>query len=374
MLTVWVVGSMQDIKDRCVNRYPNFDQIDFSLYDVVWGFYTLGFLKVHRPDCEFITPDLFELNSNKGNLDWLDQHIQRSLQQKKIVCVVVWDEYFLTLSDGCILNKYKDEPVWLITQLNTFDQLIYSHQHNISCKKIEIPWWHLNDCITYYQLTEKIKTTSNSDFNFLSMVGRPQKSKIDLAKKLVSCQLDKNGLIFMPPGTDVDFSYLTEQHPPYNNLNTAFPKMGAQFCKNNIWASANVENFLYLEHQYKDIPLVVHGETTTGIFFSTEKSLWPLLLGKLMIIYGRPGAMKHMQRFYDVDFDSYLNLEFDQLYDDYSDSGHQHRLELLVKNNKDLIENCKQQHSRLANDLEDARYTLGRNIYKYFIEQLEVIS
>jgi len=370
---LWVAGSTQHIKEHYVIRYPEFDQIDLSLYDLVWGFYTLGFLKTHRPDCEFITPDVFEVNSTT-NFDWLDTNIQRFLAQKKIVCLVIWDENFNVLPASHILNKYENDPVWLVTQLNSQDQLIYSYQGNIKCKKIELPWWHLNDCLTYYKLTKKIKTTTSSAYNFISLVNRLQKEKIDLVKKLASCHLNNKGLILMPPDINVGFQYRIENNPPYKNLNKIFPKMGAQFYKNNVWASANVENFLYLESQYKNIPLVIHGETTTGIFFSTEKSLWPLLLGKLMIVYGRPGAMNHMQRFYDVDFDSYLNLDFDKNNNDYTEAGHHQRLDLLVENNKNLIEDCKAIYHLLEKNLEHARFTIGKNIYKYFIKQLDLIS
>ena len=29
-----------------------------------------------------------------------------------------------------------------------------------------------------------------------------------------------------------------------------------------------------------------------------------------MLVYGKPGVMRHMQRFYDVDFGSYADLSF----------------------------------------------------------------
>jgi len=325
-----------------VNKYPTFDNIDLSQYELPWGFYTLGFLKFHRPDCEFIMPDQLIRNFKDTEYAWLDKKIQNSLNKKKKVCIVIWDEYVIgadLLNLSTILNKYRNDPVWLITQLSPLDQKIYKHQHNIQCKIVEIPWWYVNDCLVYYRLSKKIKTTPTSSHNYLCMVGRPQKEKLDLIKKLEKYKLTEYGLITLPANLiKKNNNYTTEPNPPYTKkLNFRYPKMGAQVCYDSVWASSNVENFLYLETAYQNIPLIIHGETTCGTFFSTEKSLWPLLLGKLMIVYGRPEAMLSVQRFYDVHFKKVLNMCFDQPNNEYSDMGHDKRLELLVKNNADLI-------------------------------------
>jgi hypothetical protein len=359
-----------------MSKYPTFDNIDLSLYELVWGFYILGFLKAHRPDCEFITPDQLIENSKDTSYKWLDEKIQNILNKKKKACIILWDEDIIGSGFSYlsrVLNKYKNDPVWSITQLSPPDQKIYTHQHNIQCKIVEIPWWYLNDCLVYYKLSKKIKSTTSSVYNYMSLVGRPQQTKLDLIEKLEKYNLTQYGFITLPKHLiRQKNNYRIEPNPPYRKLaNPAFP-FGAH-CHNGTWASSNVENFLYLETAYQDIPMVVHGDTTCGIFQSTEKSLWPLLLGKLMIVHGRPGGMAAVQRFYDVDFKKVLNMDFDQQNNDYSDLGHQARLELLVKNNVDLIKDCKEVFNSMALDLESARWTIGKNLYNFLINQLETI-
>ena len=362
-----------------MNSYPEFDQIDLSIYELIYGFRTLGFLKKHRKDCIFITGDQWQ---DYDRYEWLDQRIQQGLDQNKIVCMVPWDEDIISPLDthklSKVLNRYINDPVWLITQLDSEAQKIYTFQHGIQCKIIELPWWLLNDCLSYYAVTNKIDNQIGKN-NYLCMLGRFEQHKFDVALALKKYQLDSYGLITIAypdlyPPENLNFCQ-AHKKVPYTNLNQPlWPKMGAQVEINGVWVSSNVENFLFIEQEYSDIPLMINPETTCGIFFSTEKSLWPLLLGKLMLIHGRPGAMKYMQRFYDVDFSSYANLNFDQQSDNWTSQGHQARLELLINQNQQLIQNCSEIYQHLYPELESARWTLGRNMYKYFIEQLDKIQ
>jgi len=363
-------------------NYPKFDQINLSSYDLVYGFYTLGFLKKHRPDCMFITHDQWQ---GCNHYEWLDQLIKQGLSQNKLVCIVPWDEsilintslFSMNLELSKVLNKYVNDPVWLITQLDDNSQKIYTFQYNIQCKIIELPWWLLNDCLAYYAVTKRIDNQIGQN-NYLCMLGRYEQHKFDLALELKKYQLNSYGLITVSdptkfPKENLEFCQANKKIP-YTNCPLPWPKMGAQVNINGVWVSSNVENFLFIEQEYSDIPLMINPETTCGIFFSTEKSLWPLLLGKLMLIHGRPEAMKYMQRFYDVDFLSYANLEFDQITDNWTVEGHRERLDLLINQNQQLIQNCSDVYQQLRPKLESARWTLGENMYKYFIKQLDKIQ
>jgi hypothetical protein len=358
------------------NRYPDFDSINLTDYELVNGFATLGFLKKHRPDCVFITEDQWQ---DYNSYEWLDQLIQQGLDRGKIVCVVPWDEEIISpehLKLSSVLNKYVDDPVWLVTQLNEEDQKIYKFQHQIQCKMIEIPWWLLNDCLGYYAVASKTVDHTTGSKNFLCMLGRYSPHKFDLA-----CALrpyGEFGLITVNdskayPKENQEFCQQNPR-PPYQHKPNAWPKMAAQAKINNVWVSSNVENFLYIDKIYADVPLMINPETTCGIFFNTEKGLWPLLLGKLMLVYGKPGVMRHMQRFYDVDFERYADLSFDQPTSDWSDEGNRARLGMLVERNQDLIQDCSSVYKNLQPELESARWTLGRNIYRYFVQQLEQIK
>lgn len=355
--------------------YPEFDQVNLSNYKLVNGFGTLGFFKKHRSDCIFITPDQWQ---NYNDYTWLDQLIELGLSQGKIVCVVPWDEDIINPDDhsklSVILNKYINDPVWMITQLEQEDQKIYTFQHGIRCKIIEIPWWLLNDCLSYYAVADRIETKVSQQ-NYLCMLNRYNSHKWDLALTLKKYHLDTSGLITVTnanayPKENLEFCQVNKK-VPYSNGN---PIVGAATKINDVWISNNVKNFLFIEKEYSNIPLIINPETTCGIFFSTEKSLWPLLLGKLMLIYGRPGVMRYMQRFYDIDFSIYANLEFDQSSDDWSDKGHQDRLEILINKNRSLIQDCTGVYQTLQPKLESARWTLGSNMYKFFINQLDKIQ
>jgi hypothetical protein len=326
----------------------------------------------------FITDDQWQ---DYNNYEWLDRAIKQGLETGKTVCIVPWDEkiispYHLKLSE--VLNKYEHDPVWLITQLNEEDQKIYKFQHKILCKMLELPWWVLNDCLGYYATTDRKQHAHIGSSNYLCMLGRYNPHKFDLATELRKQGLDNAGVITVMdpkqyPKENLEFC---QPNPlkPYRNLPKSWPKMAAQVLINNTMVSSNVENFLYIEDQYADIPLMINPETTCGIFFNTEKSLWPLLLGKLMLVYGKPGVMSHVQRFYDVDFGRYADLSFDQPTSDWSDEGNQARLTMLVERNQDLIRDCSNVYNQLQPELESARWTLGPNIYKYFVQQLEKIS
>lgn len=367
---------MQKIKEQII--YPKFNDIDLSSYELINGYATLGFLKKHRPDCLFITEDQWQ---DYNNYEWLDNLIDSGLRQGKIVCVVPWDEEIINpdhLLLSKVLNKYKDDPVWMITQLNEEDQKIYKFQHQIECKIIELPWWMLNDCLGYYKLANRSIENSTGPKNFLCMIGRYDKHKADLVKEIHHNQLNNYGIITITNKDSYpkDLRYFCEVNPtaPYINLPNPWPKMAAQSKIKDTWVSSNVENFLHIEQKYSNIPLILHPETSCGIFFNTEKSLWPLLLGKLMLVYGKPGVMQHVQRFYDISFSEYADLTFDLHNNDWSEAGNKQRLKMLIEKNYNLIQDCSQVYKKLQSQLEAARWTIGQNIYKYFVQQLEKIS
>jgi hypothetical protein len=82
---------------------------------------------------------------------------------------------------------------------------------------------------------------------------------------------------------------------------------------------------------------------------------------------GRPGTMKWIQRFYDIDLSQFVNLDYD------SDGDTDSRLYRMISDNQQLIKNSSAVYQQLKSDLESARWTLGANMYKFFISQLESI-
>jgi hypothetical protein len=358
--------------------YPEYEQICLFDNELIDGYYSLGFLQAIRPDCVWITPDQWQ---DYNNYEWLDQKIKQALEQEKTVCVVPWDENIIYPKNPSfcdILNSYASDPVWLITQLDDINQKMYTFQFGLRCKILEIPWWFLNDCLAYEKVSKRTQGSCASHQNYLCMLGCHRPHKFDLAKELHNQGLDKFGLITVmnPRDYPKEAMNFCQTNPviPYQNLSMPqFQKMAAQHQVDDIWISSNVANFLHLETFYADIPLIIHPETTCGIFLDTEKSLWPLLLGKLMLIHGKAGVMNSMQRFYDVDFSTYADLSFDQTNNDYTEQGHRARLNLLVDLNRPLIQDCKEIYLDLQPQLELARWNLGRNIYAFIVQQLTKI-
>ena len=357
-----------------VNEFPAYHELDITKYPLIAGFYTLGFVDKHRPDIEIIHDEMWESLSDYA---WLDRKIVSALDRNKTVGLFIWDED-ISFDQNFIkcVSKYQSSPVYVITQLNDFCMLRYRDQgiQNI----IEIPWWLLNDCLCYYRVcNQNLSITEfDSDYNFLCMIGRYEKHKIDLVKELGLTGLNHAGYITISDYKKVDADTQNFYQPsnliPY--LKVRKPRGGTRANSevNGIHISANVENYLYIEKQYRNIPLIINPETSYGVFLTTEKSLWPLLLGRLCLISGRWRIMRDIQRFYDVDFSSYTNLEFDEIHG-WTDDHQQTRIRTMIAHNKDLIKNSQDIYRSLQSDLEQARWTIGKNMYEFFVQQLAQI-
>jgi hypothetical protein len=365
------------------NHFPEFEQISLPDYEPVNGYYILGMLKQLRPDVTFVTPADWK---DYQNYAWLDEIIQESLSNGKPVCILPWDEAVLAWPDSTlstILNQYQKEPVWFVTQLDARDQMIYTDWYRLGCKIFDLPWLLLNDTLAYYHVSDRtpVAMPARPTHQYLCMLGRYESHKFDLALALRHRDLHLQGLITVSdpekyPEENRQFC-LPNANPPTDSVaETAIPgdRASAHYQHGDISISGNVKNYLFIEQTYADIPMIVHPDTTCGIFQNTEKVLWPLLLGRVMLTYGRPGVMSSIQKWYDVDFAEYANLEFDSYQGDWSHSAHAHRLDLMLDLNQDLIQNSAQVHRRLQPQLEAARWTIGKNLYKYFVANLDQID
>lgn len=362
---------------------PNYTDLMLQDYPRVHGFYILGMLKILRPDVTWVTPD--QWHSYK-DCSWLNEIIQRSLDNKKPVALVPWDEGLLACTDtnlGAVVNQYHDQPVWLISQLDSQDHAIYSNQFKLNCKILELPWFLLNDTLSYYLVCSNsvVNMSDRSKYNYLCMLGRYESHKFEMALALRKKNLHNYGLITVSdpnkyPEENRGFCVPNPCPPQDAVASNSLPglRAGAHNKHDSVWISGNVKNYLYLEQTYKDIPLIVHPDTTCGIFQNTEKVLWPLLLGRLMLVFGRPGVMKSIQKWYDVDFGEYANLTFDNHCGDWTVEAHQQRLDMLLDHNAGLITDAAKIHQHLQDKLQSARWTIGKNLYKFFVGNLDKLQ
>lgn len=350
--------------------FPGYQDLDITDYPLIAGFYTLGMIEKHRPDITIVHYEQWTSADHYDRYDWLDQIIRQKLEQGKIVSIFIWDEN-ISFNKNFIdcIKKYQNRSVYLITQLDDFSALIYK-DHGIT-NILEIPWWLLNDCLVYYRLCDRNNIIEEfSDHNFLCMIGRPEEHKYLLAKELQNRLLDGYGLI---TSLEDKQNFKKSKFPPYPKLNHPLGKTRANKNINGIWASANVENFLCIEKTYKSIPLIVNVETSIGCFFTTEKSIWPLLLGRLCLIGGRHRIMTDLQRFFDVKFRDYMNMDFDQKYHGVDMPTFQKRISQMIDDNQKLFIGTKSIYQKFSADLENARWTLGENFYNFFVAQIKKI-
>jgi hypothetical protein len=380
--------------------FPDYAELDILKYSRIFGVYTLGMAQYHRPDLA-IVHDHDQLNQDQTFISGyyspaqIQNLIEKNLKKNLTVCLCITDVDFMWPPNSDMvemLNSYKDHPVYLITQLDPESQKVYTFQHGLQIKMLELPWELLNECLCYYRARakRKIKPCEYGVENFVCMINNKNSFKQQLLECLVETDLHNKGLLTVMDYKEFGESTTEQMNflqthckisklPVFHNFLTALvrdPNFATRSCieidYTGLLVSYNVANYLLIERFYKDIPMVVHPESTGGIFISTEKSLWPLLLGKLMLVAGRPGVMSYMQRFYDVDFSSLFDLSFDSM-GGYDLSDHRARITAMLNNNKEVILNADQVHQAHAEQLESARWTLGKNMYEFFCRQLESI-
>lgn len=367
--------------------YPLYQELDITDYFPLWGFYTLDYVRRHRPDVEliplrfpsFTTP---MVSHEQVCYDWLVPRIESLLRQGRIVALLPEDEHVCfnrnqQLID--IVNHYSSDPVYWVTQFDTrAQQAIYQQIHDMKVRMIELPWCLLNDCLTYYRVRTKVTTRIPNHHNFLCMVNNQDTHKMQMLKAIHRAGLSGHGLLTLrnrPKGYD-----FCEINPylPYSNVPHYGSVIGAYTRCNGVWISANVENYLHIEHCYNHIPLIINAETVTSQFMNTEKSIWPVLLGHLFLVWGRPGTMAWIQKFYDIDIQAFANTEFDQVIKapggDTHWTGSLLRLDKLLTENRELIVNCVGVYQELAPALQSARWSFGKNLYEFFVQQLQKIG
>jgi len=365
--------------------YPLYENINLNTYETLFGYYTLGFIQYHRPDLFIIDIRLknrsWDIPHDMANYDWLESKIQLGLSQGRSVVIIPEDEHVVFAVNTqltTILNNYVNSPVYWITMLDSLAQQVYRERHQFRIKILELPWLLLNECLTYYLVANTATNFMPNDqnYNFFCLIGNTaSRHKGNLARELHNRRLSSHGLITVNKNCSIDADLLefcqVNQEVVYDpSINPDYPMIARQTNVNGTWVSQNVKNYLYIDQQYHHIPLAINPETITSAFKSTEKSIWPILLGKLFLIYGRPGSMAWIQRFYDIDITSFANIAYDAIpgFD-----SNKIRLNRMIDDNRDLIQNAKDIQTQLQPQLECARWTLGRNLYKFFVSQLEFI-
>jgi hypothetical protein len=376
-------------------KFPSYQSIDLATTKLKWGYYVPALIEQYRPDIQLIDIhlDLSKIADSYGNLatahkdvdySWLPHTIEQALRSGQKLGLLVEDEHVASDSNEQlidIVNHYRDQSVYWLTQ---HDQkrigLIYQGFHKLQCKILEFPWVILNECLMY----DKVKPTvvsrkmirTNQDA-FFTLTGRPELFRERLLEKLIEHGLHRRGLLttlHVPHDSDLkDYVTINTDGPYGNRLIKSHAPMAAQLLKKNIWISCNTDNFLHMERTYQHYPLTVIPETFYHDYFSTEKSVWPALLGKLFLILGSAGCMKYIQRFYDIDLSEFLNLGFDSM-EITNDRQLDLKLDCMLESNKNFILNPYKFYNQNYQRIQAARNTIGPNLYRFVLGQVARIQ
>jgi len=378
--------------------FPAYRDIDLATTPLKWGYYVPGLIKQHRPDVELIGigVDLARICDSDGHVvrphdevdySWLPAEIEQALARNQKVGLLVEDEHVSWPQNQqltSIVNHYRDQPVyWLSQHDQPRIEIHYRGRHQLQCKMLELPWTILNECLMYNNVKQHRVSTIVSrgarDHNkFFTLTGRYEPFRKRLLEKLIEHGLHHHGLLTVQSPSVCDYDLgnqvTVEPHYPYGDHPIKMQaKMAAQFEQNNHWISCNTRNFLHIEQTYQTYPLTIIPETFYHNYFSTEKSVWPVLLGKMFLILGSQGCMQYIQRFYDVDMSKFLNLEFDRMPTNTTPQL-DCKMDHMLTSNREFILNAHQVYDQYRDQLQAARNTLGPNLYRFVLAQLDRIQ
>ena len=105
----------------------------------------------------------------------------------------------------------------------------------------------------------------------------------------------------------------------------------------------------------------------------TEKSLWPIMMGRLVLIQARPRFMSWFQSYIGYDFSQYIDLEYDSI-DGWTHDLQQERTECMIDSNRMLIENAREIWHVHRQDLKLLGDSLPQKIYQRFCTALDLLQ
>lgn len=352
--------------------YPDYNSIDLKSYPRVDGMQSLGFMQQHRPDIHIIT-DKTEFNFIPSAVI---PQIEHALKIGKKVALFFWDEDFITPSkysdelNRC-LESYRDEPVYLCSNMIGDQLKIYTYQRSIPIKIIHVPWWYMT--MIPAMISKKTGNyhgpTNINGKHSICLINRPDSHKDMLAVGLKSRGLDD--LLYQNPAQSPNSYYQPGDHDGWNSSHDM--KRSLIWDKTlECWIDHNARNIVRLERILGDCPMVINPESTGGIFPISEKSFWPIVLDRMFVIWARAGIMRDLQNFLTYDLSSYLDLEFDGI-EGYEIHDHQRRLECLLDKNYYTFTHARDIYPTVAEQIRNASRNIGPIFYRKFCESLDSI-
>jgi len=358
--------------------YPKLHELDYFENDSLQGYKIYNFIKKYNTEIGIIG----DLIVKTPVSEW-PSIIDTELANHKKVLIFVPDPRILGSDNREIpdlLNSYSDESLYLVTQLDSYSQQNLLHQQGITCKLIELPWMDVNELLSWYygkQLIE-IESVIGPSTNFICPIGRNEWHKTLLAESLTEKFSDIGNVYFTEKPTNFKYNPVMSPVPNYNKTRTSVPEYSTDLnaCSKNILynksVTMNTENFAKLIYFCKNSPMVIHPETTVGTFLTTEKTLWPILGGKLQLVFGRRYNHRYIQQFIETDYYQHFDMSFDNM-EAYTQQKQIEKLECMLENNRYQIKHAFELHTELKDSLEKDKINLIQNMYNFFIQQLNSI-
>lgn len=342
--------------------------------------YTLGFVQHHRPDI-YLVADQTESDFDP---DLIIPQIEIGLKQGKKVCLFFWDEDFIMPSTNKDrlnreLESYTDQPVYLCSNMSGECLLIYKERRSLPIKPVHVPWRYLEYVVNVSKVNDCFYSgpTGSHGLEFACYNHRRDWHRDMLIEGLVSRNLELIG--------DITYECKQigsgEQPPKYYEHND---RLG--------WVSGNDDRRSIVNHEYYpklichgsrnvsrllqmlgDIPLIITAETNLGVFPVTEKSIWPILLGRMFMIYARPRIMQQLQKYVGYAFQDYLDLEFDSI-DGWTQAEQKQRLDCMLDQNIYTITHAREVWQSMATDVKKSARDLPGKIYLEFCQCLDEIA
>lgn len=339
--------------------------------------HSLGFVAKHRPDIHIIT--------DKTEIDYepvsIVREIETALAQNKKVGLWFWDEDFIMGSQNKtqldkMLQHYRDESVYLCSNMD--GECLLTYKQRVAIKVLHIPTWYFEMIRNWQWAGVTAESQHAQKLQFACYINNSQWHKQLLQEVLLSRGLAHIGDIRhrgqqLAAGSTEACDYY--QHGDREGWKSSHDmKKSLHFDHTNqVFIDHNIKNLSRLQSMLQDIPLVIQSESNLGIFPATEKTLWPILLNKLMLIQARPRFMQWLSEYVKYDFGKIFNLEHDRI-DGWDQVAGRQRTEHMIDSNRYVIEHAREARAALKQDLANLAQSVPGIIYKKFCDGLDQIQ
>lgn len=357
--------------------YPNLSQCINENYDRIDGMHSLGFVAKHRPDIHIIT-DKTETNFEPVGIVL---EIETALKQNKKVGLWFWDEDFIMTTPNIakldqMLQNYRHESVYLCSNMD--GECLLTYQQRMAIKILHIPTWWFEMIRNWLRIRTTVPSNRTHKLQYACYVNNPQWHKKILQETLMKQGLGDIGdirwcgqQIGAGDQESCDYYQQSDSHGWHSSHDM---KRSLYFDEiNQVFVDHNIMNTARLQTMLGDIPLVIHSESNLGIFPATEKTLWPILLNRLMLIQARPRFMQWLGQYLKYDFGKIFNLEHDRI-DGWDETAGRKRTEHMIDNNRYVITHAHEVRQAMQDSLANLSQSVPSIVYKKFCDGLNQIQ